>query len=105
MATNLLEPTTKGQTPVQPVQQPAPAVDAAAAVSKAAHIVSTPQAPAIATPPGEASPDLRAWMAGGAQRSCAGAGEALLWLLAMVTFLAITSAGIWMNATATFPHF
>jgi hypothetical protein len=89
----------------QPAAAPqAPAMDSAAAVAEAGRIVSAQQAAEVSPRPAELSPDVQAYIAEIAQRSYAGAGEVVLWLVAMIAFLAITTAGIWMNAAGTFPH-
>jgi hypothetical protein len=87
-----------------PATAPAPTIDSAAVVAEAARITSVQQAPAPAAKPTELSPEVAAWIAEVAQRGCASASEVILWLVAMVVFLAITTAGIWMNATSSFPH-
>ncbi|HLG73067.1 MAG TPA: hypothetical protein VK009_21815 [Chloroflexota bacterium] len=107
MAATLIEPSEKEQTATQTVQPQAPqapAIDSAAAVSEAARIVAAQQAAAVAARPAELSPDLQAWVAEVAQRGCASAGEVVLWLVATVTFLAITSFGIWLNGAGMFPQ-
>ena len=103
MATTVIEQTEQANSATE--QQQAPVIDSASAVAEAARIVSAEQAAAVSTAPADISPEVQAWIAAVAQRSNAGAGETLLWLAAMVMFLAITSAGIWLNATGTFPHF
>ena len=104
MATSVIEAPEQQRTAPQSTPQ-MPAIDSASAVAEATRIVSDPQTAPIVTRAAEASPDLQTWMADVAQRGSAGPGEALLWLVAMVVFLAITSGGIWLNATGAFPHF
>lgn len=82
----------------------APSIDSASAVAEASHIVSTQQTRATAARPAEVSPEIAEWIGEFAVRSCASAGEVVLWLVAMITFLAITTVGIWMNTTSALPH-
>jgi len=107
MATSVIEAPDQEKTLTQtPEAAPqAPAIDSASAVAEASRMVSAQQTEAIAARPAGLSPDLQAWIAEVAQRGYAGTGEVLLWLVGMVMFLAVTTVGIWLNATGTFPHF
>ncbi len=105
MANTVIEQTEPATASTRVQQPQAPVIDSASAVAEAARIILAQQAAAVSTTPAEVSPDVQAWIAEVAQRSNAGAGEVLLWLVAMIAFLAMTTAGIWLNAMGTFPHF